>query len=82
MGFNLPYPSSMSYIRFTPEHLEWLNKHFESKTAEEIPSLVSMSLPNLIQSTSFGATGMVILDMLKKLSIPLPVLIHRHPSPF
>lgn len=64
----------MSYIRFTPEHLDWLNDSFEDKSAEEILTWCLMSLPNLIQSTSFGATGMVIIDMLHKLSKPLPVL--------
>ena len=43
-----------------------------------------MSLPNLLQSTSFGATGMVIIDMLHKLNIELPVLfidtLHHFPE--
>lgn len=74
MRADFAYPLFMSYIRFTPEHLEWLNKTFEDKTPQEILGWCSMTLPNLIQSTSFGATGMVIIDMLHKLNIQVPVL--------
>ena len=75
---------TMSYIRFTPEHLEWLNQHFESKSAEEILCWCSMTFPNLIQSTSFGPTGMVTIDLLNKMELNLPVLfidtLHHFPE--
>lgn len=74
----------MSTIRFTPEHLEWLNDRFEDATPEEILKWCSMSLPHLIQSTSFGPTGMVILQMLKELDLNIPVLyidtLHHFPE--
>ena len=74
----------MSYIRFTPEHLDWLNNQFEDYSAQEILKWCAMTLPNLIQSTSFGPTGMVIIDMLHRLKIQTPVLfldtLHHFPE--
>lgn len=74
----------MSFVRFTPEHLEWLNQHFEERPAQEILAWCQMTFPNLIQSTSFGPTGMVIIDMLDKLKMNLPVLfidtLHHFPE--
>lgn len=74
----------MSYIRFSPEHLDWLNAKFEETPAQDILNWCAMSLPNLIQSTSFGPTGMVIIDMLNKLGHNLPLLyldtLHHFPE--
>jgi phosphoadenosine phosphosulfate reductase len=74
----------MSYIRFTPEHLDWLNQQFEDQSAQDILKWCSMTLPNLIQSTSFGPTGMVIVHMLSELNISTPVLyldtLHHFPE--
>lgn len=74
----------MSTIRFTAEHLKWLNEKLESKKAEEILLWCEMTLPNLIQSTSFGPTGMVILDIMHRFSISMPVLfidtLHHFPE--
>jgi phosphoadenosine phosphosulfate reductase len=74
----------MSYIRFSPEHLDWLNDKFEEQSAQDILHWCAMTLPNLIQSTSFGPTGMVTIDMLNKLGHKLPILyldtLHHFPE--
>lgn len=44
------------------------------KSAQEILIWCETSLPKLIQSTSFGPTGMVIVDMIQKLNLKIPVL--------
>jgi phosphoadenosine phosphosulfate reductase len=64
----------MSIIKFSPEHLAWLNEQMEERTPEEIVSWCAMTLPNLIQSTSFGSTGMVMMHMLWKNKISVPTL--------
>jgi phosphoadenosine phosphosulfate reductase len=64
--------------------MDWLNDQFEEQSAQDILRWCVMSLPHLIQSTSFGPTGMVIIDMLHKMGHNLPVLyidtLHHFPE--
>jgi phosphoadenosine phosphosulfate reductase len=80
----IPYSITMSIIKFSPEHLEWLNESLEERTPEEILTWCSMSLPNLLQSTAFGPSGMVMVHMLWKLKINIPTLfidtLHNFPE--
>lgn len=74
----------MSFIKFSPEHLKWLNERMEHQSTEDVLKWCVMTLPNLVQATSFGPTGMVISDMLNKMNISLPVLyidtLHHFPE--
>ncbi|OAL74865.1 3'-phosphoadenosine-5'-phosphosulfate reductase [Trichophyton violaceum] len=55
---------------FTKQHLQFLNQRLQFLEPQEILKWCVTSLPGLFQSTSFGLTGLVILDMLSKLDIP------------
>ncbi len=55
-------------IYFTKPHLKFLNQQLNRLTPEEILKWSVLSLPGLFQTTSFGLTGLVTMDMLSKLS--------------
>lgn len=54
-------------VTFTPYHLKWLNQQLENMHPMDILRFCKVLFPNLYQSTAFGLTGLVTLDMLAKL---------------
>lgn len=74
----------MSIIKFSPDHLAWLNDRFEDFSPEEILLWSYQTLPKLLQSTAFGPTGMVIMHMMHKLKLQTPTLfldtLHHFPE--
>ncbi|KAG8167679.1 hypothetical protein KVR01_003368 [Diaporthe batatas] len=54
-------------VSFSPYHLKWLNSQLETMHPMDILRFVKVLFPNLYQSTAFGLTGLVTLDMLSKL---------------
>lgn len=48
-------------------HLKWLNSRLENMHPQDILRFCKIMFPNLYQSTAFGLTGLVTLDMLSKL---------------
>ena len=54
-------------ITFTPYHLKWLNQQLENMHPMDILRFCRALFPNLYQTTAFGLTGLVTLDMLSKL---------------
>ncbi|RKU45383.1 hypothetical protein DL546_003733 [Coniochaeta pulveracea] len=55
-------------ISLTPYHLKHLNSQLENMQPLDILRFVKLLFPNLYQSTAFGLTGLVTLDMLSKLA--------------
>lgn len=53
-------------LSLTQEHIDHLNKTLTSLSAEEILTWAAITFPNLYQTTAFGLTGLVILDMISK----------------
>jgi phosphoadenosine phosphosulfate reductase len=53
---------------FTKEHLEFLNEGLSKMTPQEIVQWAIFTIPNLYQTTAFGLSGLVILDMISKAS--------------
>ncbi|KAI9830659.1 MAG: hypothetical protein M1838_005781, partial [Thelocarpon superellum] len=56
-------------ISFTKAHLKFLNQQLQQLEPEEILRWCLISLPGLFQTTAFGLTGLVTLDMLSRLSV-------------
>jgi len=59
---------SLQEVLFTKPHLRYLNKQLQQLEPEDILKWAIISLPNLFQTTAFGLTGLVTIDMLSKLS--------------
>jgi len=59
--------SSLPLVSFTQAHLKYLNKQLESMNPLDIIRFCRLLFPNLYQTTAFGLTGLVTLDMLSKL---------------
>jgi phosphoadenosine phosphosulfate reductase len=59
--------SSVPRIVFTKPHLNFINKQLANATPEEILRWAILTLPNLYQTTAFGLTGLVTIDMLSKI---------------
>lgn len=60
--------ASLPQVSFTPSHLKHLNSQLETMHPMDILRFVKILFPNLYQSTAFGLTGLVTLDMLSKLA--------------
>jgi phosphoadenosine phosphosulfate reductase len=58
-----------------PEELREINDHLTQLTPEQILQWGIEHLPNLYQTTAFGLTGLVAIDMLHKLTPSPPELI-------
>ena len=57
------------------DELQSINEHLHTLSAQEILRWGVDYLPNLFQTTAFGLTGLVQLDMLSKLfGAPLPLI--------
>ncbi|KAI5124847.1 hypothetical protein M0805_007281 [Coniferiporia weirii] len=58
-----------------PQLLEKINSYLHTLTPQEILKWALESLPNLYQTTAFGLTGLVQLDMLSRITASPPPLI-------
>ncbi|KAJ5119125.1 hypothetical protein N7526_010762 [Penicillium atrosanguineum] len=70
--------SSEEYIPeivFTKPHLQFLNRQLQFLEPQDILKWCITSLPHLFQTTAFGLTGLVTLDMLSKLEVPRPQMV-------
>ncbi|KAG0343681.1 hypothetical protein BG004_005082 [Podila humilis] len=63
------HTTSSSHPIFTPAHLKFINAKLEKLSPEKIIEWAMISLPGLIQTTAFGPTGLVILDMINRIHI-------------
>ncbi|KIH94667.1 phosphoadenosine phosphosulfate reductase [Sporothrix brasiliensis 5110] len=54
-------------VSLTPEHLRHLNKQLENMEPMDILRFAKIFFPNLYQTTAFGLTGLVTIDLLAKL---------------
>lgn len=66
---------NMPEVYFTKHHLQFLNRQLQFLEPEDILRWCTTSLPHLYQSTGFGLTGLVTLDMLSKMKIPRPQMV-------
>ncbi|CAG8525282.1 6277_t:CDS:2 [Paraglomus occultum] len=70
-------PNSQNFVEepvaetplFTKEHLEFLNERLSNLTPLQIIEWATITIPNLYQTTAFGLSGLVILDMISKVSL-------------
>ncbi|KAG2173017.1 hypothetical protein INT44_006990 [Umbelopsis vinacea] len=53
----------------TPERLEALNAQLAKFSPQEVLEWAIDNLPNLYQTTAFGLTGLITLDMINKISV-------------
>lgn len=68
--------SSLAQITFTKLHLKHLNAQLSRLEPIDILRWATLTLPNLYQTTAFGLTGLVTLDMLSKLAAEDPSMPH------
>lgn len=61
---------NMPEVYFTKPHLQFLNRQLQFLEPQEILQWAITSLPHLFQTTSFGLSGLVTLDMLSKMKVP------------
>ncbi|KAF9114407.1 hypothetical protein BGX27_010878 [Mortierella sp. AM989] len=73
--------SSSHPAAFTPAHLKFINAKLEKLSPEKIIEWAMISLPGLIQTTAFGPTGLVILDMINRIHIDQQAAANVHPTP-
>ncbi|KAI0532809.1 Phosphoadenosine phosphosulfate reductase family-domain-containing protein [Xylaria digitata] len=66
--------SSLPQITLTKPHLRYLNQQMEKMTPMERLRFSMQLFPNLYQTTAFGLTGLVTIDMLSKLAASDPTL--------
>ncbi|KAJ4386681.1 3'-phosphoadenylsulfate reductase [Gnomoniopsis smithogilvyi] len=73
-GYGSATSSTMTLpaVQFTPFHLKWLNARFENMHPIDILRHCKILFPNLYQSTAFGLSGLVTIDMLSKLEQEFP----------
>jgi phosphoadenosine phosphosulfate reductase len=62
-------------LPLTPEQLAAINGQLSPLPPQEILAWALENLPNLYQTTAFGLTGLVTIDMLSQLSASPPPLI-------
>lgn len=67
--------ASLPEVYFTKQHLQFINRQLQFLDPQEILRWCITTLPNLFQTTAFGLTGLVTLDMLSKLKIPRPQMV-------
>ncbi|KAI1919176.1 3'-phosphoadenylsulfate reductase [Ophidiomyces ophidiicola] len=60
---------------FTKAHLKFLNRQLQFLEPQDVLRWCITSLPGLFQTTAFGLTGLVTLDMLSKLDVPRPQVV-------
>ncbi|KAI0522079.1 Phosphoadenosine phosphosulfate reductase family-domain-containing protein [Xylaria bambusicola] len=59
-------------VKLTELHLKHLNEQFEKLSPQDILRTSKLLFPNLYQTTAFGLTGLVTLDMLSKFHAETP----------
>lgn len=64
--------SDPATITFTKPHLKYLNTQLSKLEPIDILRWAKLTLPNLYQTTAFGLTGLVTLDLLSKLQAEDP----------
>ncbi|MCJ1400103.1 hypothetical protein MMC11_003306 [Xylographa trunciseda] len=64
--------TSLPDVFFTKPHLRFLNRQLQNLEPQEILRWCITTLPGLFQTTAFGLTGLVTLDMLSKMKVPRP----------
>jgi len=62
-------------IYLTKRHLQHLNRSLQFLEPQDVLRWCVTTLPHLFQTTAFGLTGLVTLDMLSKLNIPRPQMV-------
>jgi phosphoadenosine phosphosulfate reductase len=69
-GYDSPGPATpgLPEVYFSSPHLKYLNEQLQTLEPEEILKWCMISLPNLYQTTAFGLTGLVTLDMLSRIN--------------
>lgn len=67
--------ASIPEIVITKPHLRFLNRQLQNLEPQEILQWCITTLPSLYQTTAFGLTGLVTLDMLSKMKIPRPQMV-------
>lgn len=60
--------ASLPDVYFSSAHLKFLNRQLQKLSAEEVLRWCMTTLPGLYQTTAFGLSGLVTLDMLSKIS--------------
>ncbi|KAF8477017.1 Phosphoadenosine phosphosulfate reductase family-domain-containing protein [Kalaharituber pfeilii] len=55
-------------VYFSPPHLKYINSKLKDLEPEDILKWCLITLPGLFQTTAFGLTGLVTLDMLSKIT--------------
>ncbi|RMD39846.1 hypothetical protein DV735_g5280, partial [Chaetothyriales sp. CBS 134920] len=60
----------MPDVYFSKRHLEFINAQLQLLEPQDVLRWCVTTLPNLFQTTAFGLTGLVTMDMLSKLNIP------------
>ncbi|KAH6724593.1 hypothetical protein BKA61DRAFT_567163 [Leptodontidium sp. MPI-SDFR-AT-0119] len=63
---------SLAAIILTKQHLKFLNNTLNNLEPIDILRWAKITFPNLYQTTAFGVSGLVTLDMLSKLQIETP----------
>ncbi|KAI1155462.1 Phosphoadenosine phosphosulfate reductase family-domain-containing protein [Nemania diffusa] len=66
--------SSLPQIMLTKPHLRYLNQQMEKMSPMERLRFSTQLFPNLYQTTAFGLTGLVTIDMLSRLAASDPAL--------
>ncbi|RPA84067.1 phosphoadenosine phosphosulfate reductase, partial [Ascobolus immersus RN42] len=66
---------SLPDIYFTPRQLKYINAQLQELEPQDILKWCLITLPNLFQTTAFGLTGLVTIDMLSRLDGTQPPLI-------
>jgi phosphoadenosine phosphosulfate reductase len=66
--------ASLPSVVFTKQHLKFLNSTLNNLSPIDILRWCKISLPNLYQTTAFGISGLVTLDMLSKIGAETPDL--------
>jgi len=64
--------TSLQDVFFTKPHLRFLNRQLQHLEPQEILRWCITTLPGLFQTTAFGLTGLVTLDMLSNMKVPRP----------
>ena len=62
-------------LPIAPEELERINAYLRDQTPEDILAWAVEHVPGLFQTTAFGLTGLVAIDMLSKITQSPPPLI-------
>ncbi|EON66208.1 hypothetical protein W97_05601 [Coniosporium apollinis CBS 100218] len=63
--------SSIPDVYFSKPHLKFLNQQLQQLEPEQILQWCLITLPSLYQTTAFGLTGLVTVDMLSRISGPI-----------